>query len=183
LVFGCLIIFGGIALLIFGIIAIGRYWTTYLGFTPFIIIAGGLSLIIVSMVKFSADNRRQRELDAMTPSELAKLFECPESGNRGAVFLIKVIKNQIVVKQNCPPIGKRSFRISQKFKAQSIPLFRDTVLRCFYCGQVATLDYMKLSGPWTLLKLSCPTHGNKLPTHKIWSTIYSDITKTADTSL
>jgi hypothetical protein len=182
-VFGCLIIFAGIGIYIYGILAMGEYWIHYIGFTPLIIISGGLTLIIVSLVKSSANYRKQQQLDAMTPSELPKLFECPESGTRGAVFLIKLINNQMVVKQSCPPFGKRSFRISLKLKEQSIPLFRDTVLRCFYCGQVATLNYTKLSGPWTLLKLSCPTHGNKLPTHKIWTKIYTDISNVGKTSL
>jgi hypothetical protein len=34
---------------------------------------------------------------------------------------------------------------------------------------------VKYSGPWALIKLSCPTHGNRLPYHKIWTTVYLEI--------
>ena len=57
-----------------------------------------------------------------------------------------IATNSAIVKQSCMPQGK-----------------------CCKCGQEATVDHVKFSGPWALIKLSCPTHGNKLHTHKIWS--------------
>jgi len=119
--------------------------------------------------------RRDKRVDSMSQSDLAKMFDCPSSGYKGVVHLIKLVKNQILVKQSCPPYRARLLRIPLRLKDQCVSYFRDTVFRCYKCGQEATVDHVKFSGPWTLVKLSCPTHGNNIPYHKIWSTVYSDI--------
>jgi hypothetical protein len=133
------------------------------------------------------EKKRDKKVDSMSQSDLAKMFDCPSSGNKGAVLLIRLIKDQILVKQSCPtlhPYGwtskVRVFRIPLRFKDLCASYFRDAVFRCYKCGQKTTVDLVKFSGPWTLIKLSCPTHGNKLPTHKIWSTVYSDISNGVD---
>jgi len=149
-------------------------------------IVGGFILLIASSIKFLVKNVRQKKLDSMSQSDLAKMFDCPGSGNKGVVHLIKLVKDQILVKKSCPtlypPSGVKLFRIPLRLKDHCVPYFRDAVFRCFKCGQKATVDRVILSGPWTLIKLSCPTHGNKLPTHKIWSTVYSDISKVVETT-
>jgi len=145
-------------------------------------IVGGFILLIRSSIKFSVKNVRQKKLDSMSQSDLAKMFDCPSSGKKGAVHLIKLVKDQILVKQSCPTLAPygwtskvRLLRIPLRLKDQCVSHFRDAVFRCFKCGEEATVDQVKLSGPWTLIKLSCPTHGKKIPTHKIWSSVYSDI--------
>jgi len=160
----------------------------YIGYAPQIVcIVGGFILLIRSSIKFSVKNVRQKKLDSMSQSDLAKMFDCPSSGKKGAVHLIKLVKDQILVKQSCPTLAPdgwtskvRHLRIPLRLKDQCVSHFRDAVFRCFKCGEEATVDQVKLSGPWTLIKLSCPTHGKKIPTHKIWSTIYSDISNGVD---
>ena len=145
-------------------------------------IVGGFILLIASSIKFSVKNVRQKKLDSMSQSDLAKMFTCPECGSIVATHLIKLEKDQILVKQNCRIHLVKVLRIPLRLKDQCISHFRDTVFRCYKCGQEATVDFVKLSGPWTLIKLSCPTHGNKIPTHKIWSSVYSDISKGVETT-
>jgi len=143
----------------------------------------GISIIVAYCVLSGRiKNEMQKKIDSMSQSDLAKMFDCPSSGNKSAVHLIKLVKDQILVKQSCPtlrPYGwtnkVRLLRIPLRLKDQCVSYFRDAVFRCFKCGQEATVDLVKFSGPWTLIKLSCPTHGNKLPTHKIWSTIFTEI--------
>ena len=150
-----------------------------------VILLIGLIILVVGIVLRNL--ARQKKLGSMSQSDLTKMFDCPGSGNKGAVYLIKLVRNQILVKQSCPtlvPYGwtskGRLLRIPLRLKDQCISLFRDTVFRCYKCGQEATVDHMKFSGPWALIKLSCLTHGNKLPTHKIWSSVYSDISNGVD---
>ena len=144
------------------------------------IIVGGFILLIASSIKFSVKNVRQKKLDSMSQSDLAKMFTCPECGSIVATHLIKLEKDQILVKQNCRIHLVKVLRIPLRLKDQCISHFRDTVFRCYKCGQEATVDHLKFSEPWTLIKLSCPTHGNKIPTHKIWSTVYSNISNGVD---
>ncbi|MFX0009087.1 MAG: hypothetical protein ACFE9R_02125 [Candidatus Hermodarchaeota archaeon] len=136
----------------------------------------GILLMIYSIISYMVNSERQKNLNSMSEIDLVKMFECPVSGSKSAVQMIKLGKDQILVKQSCPPNKVRLLRIPLRLKDQSVPYFRDAVFRCFKCGQKAAVDFVKISGPWTLLTLSCPTHGYKQPTHKIWSLIYSDIT-------
>jgi transcription elongation factor Elf1 len=137
----------------------------------------GIFLMIYSIILYVVKSEQQKNLNSMSETDLVKMFECPVSGSKSAVQMIKLVKDQILVKQSCPPNKVRLLRIPLRLKDQSIPYFRDAVFRCFKCGQEAAVDFVKTSGPWTLLTLSCPTHGYKQPTHKIWSSIYSDMTK------
>jgi uncharacterized membrane protein len=155
-----------------------------------IIILGVIIYLIRSYQKKRVrEEKRDKKVDSMSRSDLANMFDCPSSGNKGAVYFIKLVKDQILVKQSCPtlyPYGwsnkVRVLRIPLRLKDQCVSHFRDVVFRCFKCGQEATVDHVKFSGPWTLIKLSCPTHGNNLPTHKIWSTVYSDISNGVETT-
>jgi len=131
--------------------------------------------IIPVLVTSKKDKKIRMKLDSMSQSDLVNMFDCPGSGNKGAVHLIKLEKDNFLVKQRCPPKGGRSFRIPLTLKDQSIPHFRDTVFRCYKCGQGSTVDHVKSLGWWTLIKLSCPTHGNNLPYHKIWTNIFIEI--------
>ena len=146
------------------------YLATYLS------LGVGILLMIYSVITYVVKSERQKNLNSMSETDLVKMFECPVSGSKSAVQMIKLVKDQILVKQSCPPNKVRLLRIPLRLKDQSIPYFRDAIFRCFKCGQEAAVDFVKISGPWTLLTLSCPTHGYKQPTHKIWSLIYSDIT-------
>ncbi len=111
----------------------------------------------------------------MALSEESKLFSCPKCGTIGTIFFLKVDGNNIIVKQKCPKHGERSFNIPLLKKDSYIPQFTNGIFRCYKCGQESTVENKKASGPWMLVKCACPTHGNKLPLQRIWSTIYIDI--------
>ena len=149
--------------------------TGLLTMLAFSVIGLGIFLVIISPIIFYIKSERQKKLNSISETDLAKMFECPVSGNKGAVHLIKLVKDQIIVKQRCPNHLEKVLRIPLRLKDQCVSYFRGAVFRCFKCGQEATVDLVKFSGPWTLIKLSCPTHGNKLPTHKIWSSVYAEI--------
>jgi len=117
----------------------------------------------------------ERQIDSISQSALVNMFTCSGCGSILTTYLIKSVKDQILVKQKCPNHLEKVLRIPLRLKDQCISHFRDTVFRCYKCGQEAKVDRVILSEPWTLIKLSCPTHGNKIPTHKIWSSVYSDI--------
>ena len=104
-----------------------------------------------------------------------QVFSCPRCGAIGALFVVKVAGAYIVFKQRCPTHGARSFKLPLMEKNGYLPQVQDTVFRCFKCGQPATVDRMKISGPWTLVRCICPNHGNKLPFQKIWSSIYAEV--------
>lgn len=104
-----------------------------------------------------------------------KLFNCPKCGTPGAIFFLKVEGNNIYVKHKCFKHGEKLIKIPLLQKNQFIPIIRKSFFRCHKCGQETTVQSTKTSGPWMLVKSVCPTHGNKLPLQRIWSTIYIDI--------
>lgn len=104
------------------------------------------------------------------------MFSCPRCGLVGAIFLLKVGKTDIVIKQRCPRHGGRAFRVPLMHKDQYIDLVRDAVFRCYKCGQEAMVSFMKPSGPWAIIKCSCPVHG-RMPVQKIWNPIYAEISQ------
>ncbi|MHA2283180.1 MAG: hypothetical protein ACXAC5_20250 [Promethearchaeota archaeon] len=178
---------GGGALIFFGIFLliyfVSNDWFedsqgNYLG-TVIICILGGIVLVIASLIGARVKSERRKKLekifDSMSQSDVIKMFDCPTSGVKGTVKFIKLEKDQILVRYKCPIQGVRLLRIPIRFKDQCISHFRDTVFRCFKCGKESTIDHVKYSGPFTLVKLSCPTHGTDLPYHKIWSNIYTEI--------
>ena len=181
-----LLMVGGVFLIVIGVYSFTMPFWFQLGSTvvyvPYVILVGGFILLFGSPIVFAVKSQRQKKLDSMSQSDLVNMFTCPSSGNKGAIYLIKLEKHQILVKLKCPNHSGRRLRIPLRLKDQSISYFRDAVFRCYECGQKATVDRVKFSGPWALIKLSCPTHGNKLRTHKIWSTVYSDISKGVETT-
>lgn len=110
----------------------------------------------------------------MVDINYSKKFSCPKCGTIGAIYVLKVSGNQIIVKQRCPVHGGVSFKVPLKEKDKFIHLISDAVFRCFKCGQKATPSSRKISGPWTLIQCTCPTHG-RISVQKIWSSIYSEI--------
>ncbi|MFX0106103.1 MAG: hypothetical protein ACFE75_11515 [Candidatus Hodarchaeota archaeon] len=176
---GSLIFFG-----IFFLFTIPFYWlnTGMLGIPVLMLIGGGILLGIASPIDFLVKSNRRKSLNLISQSDIIKMFECPQCGTIGATYLIKLAKDQILVKQRCPNHGGRLFRLPIRLEDHSISHFRDTIFRCFKCGQEVKVDHVRFSGPWTLIKLSCPTHGNRLPYHKIWRTIYDKISKEAVTA-
>ncbi len=111
----------------------------------------------------------------MTQSDYNKLLNCPRCGALGAIYLLKLAGPKIIVKQRCPEHGGRSYKIPLTQKDLFIPYVQNAIFRCYKCGQEAPIDHVKVSGPWTLIKCSCPTHGKKLPYQKIWTTVYDEI--------
>ena len=148
----------------------------FLTLFAFLVIGFGIFLVIFSAIMIYVESARKTKLDSITETDLAKMFECQTTnGNAGAIHLIKVTKHQILVKQRWPSGEKRFFRIPMRLMNECIPYFRDRIFRCFKCGQESMVDHEKHSGPWTLIKLTCPTHGNNLSYHKIWTTVYYDV--------
>jgi hypothetical protein len=111
----------------------------------------------------------------MSRPDFSNIFSCPRCGTIGAIYLLKVAGNKMIIKQRCPQHGGRSYKLPLIQKDQFIPYIRNAVFRCYKCGQEATVDNLKMSGPWTLIRAACPIHGNKLPYQKIWSAIYTEI--------
>ena len=103
------------------------------------------------------------------------LFKCVKCGASGCISLLKVSGSLIIIKQKCPKHGARVIKVPLIQKNLFLNLIRDNVFRCFKCGQPASIVSVKLSGPWTILQLNCPTHGTKLPAQKIWNSIYAEI--------
>ncbi|MHA2123279.1 MAG: hypothetical protein ACW990_18935, partial [Promethearchaeota archaeon] len=168
------------------IISFGIYlgWRTEIGKSlmhysgaPMFIIIGGIIIVIASPLRFIVKSNRQKKLDSISKSDLIELFEHSTDGTHGIIKYIKLEKDQILVRQKSTDPKKRLLRIPIRFKDQCIPHFRKNVFRCFKCGKESTIDHMKHSGPFTLVKLSCPTHGTDIPHHKIWSSIYDEISK------
>jgi transcription elongation factor Elf1 len=116
----------------------------------------------------------------MAEIDYSKMFSCPRCGAQGAIYLLKVAGSKVVVKQRCPVHGGRSFTFPLVQKDALIPEIERNIFRCYKCGQEATVNNMKISGPWTLIKCSCPTHGFKLPWQKIWSTVYNEMARKSD---
>ncbi|MHA2051922.1 MAG: hypothetical protein ACW986_20120 [Promethearchaeota archaeon] len=166
------IIFGVLLLLIvpFSVWGIGSN-----GMIPFSILPGGIFLVIYSLIKSKRRKKLEKIFDSMSQSDVSKMFDCPKNESKGVVKFIKLEKDQILVRHRCPIQGVRLLRIPIRFKDQCISHFRDTVFRCFKCGEESTIDHVKYSGPFTLVNLSCPTHGTNLPYHKIWNSIYTEI--------
>jgi hypothetical protein len=110
----------------------------------------------------------------MANSNYSEIFSCPKCGIMGAIYVVKVSGNQIVIKQRCPTHGGRVFKVPLLQKDEYIDLIRDGVFRCYKCGQESVVSYMKPSGPWIQIKCSCPTHGEMI-IQKIWNSIYNEI--------
>ena len=103
-----------------------------------------------------------------------KIFSCPKCGVSGNIYLAKISGNKIVFKQRCPNHGGRSFTVPLNEKDDYIHLVQENVFRCYKCGQEAEQRFIKVSGPWSLIKSTCPIHG-AVVTQKIWSSIYNEI--------
>ncbi|MHA1913664.1 MAG: zinc-ribbon domain-containing protein [Promethearchaeota archaeon] len=113
----------------------------------------------------------------MSETDKNKMFSCPRCGTQGSIFFVKAESNKVLIKQRCPTHGGRSFRIPLMEREQYLPQIREGIPRCFKCAQETTVNTVKESGPWTLIKRTCPIHGNKLPTQKIWTTLYNEISE------
>lgn len=113
----------------------------------------------------------------MTETDINKMFSCSKCGAQGSIFLVKAENNKVLIKQRCPTHGGRSFRIPLMERERFLSKIREGIPRCFKCAQETTIDKVKESGPWTLIRRTCPIHGNKLPTQKIWTTLYNEISE------
>ena len=107
------------------------------------------------------------------------LFKCVKCGANGSILLLKVAGSLVIIKQKCPKHGDRVIKVPLIQKDLYLNLIRDNIFLCPKCGQPASVDSVKLSGPWALLKLNCSTHGTKLPVQKIWNSIYGEISSGA----
>ena len=111
----------------------------------------------------------------MSQLDYSHMFTCPRCGTMGAIFFLKLAGTRMIIKQRCPTHGGRVIKLPLLQKDLVMPYIRNAVFKCFKCGQDAAVHSMKIAGPWTIIKCTCPTHANKLPNQKIWSTIYNEI--------
>lgn len=142
---------------------------------PYILLVGGTLLIIGAPLNFARNSKKIRKLDSLSQADLVNLFSCPKCGTIGAIYFVKPVKDQLLVKQKCPYHGGRLFKLPIRLKDDSISHFQDAIFRCLKCGQRATSFHVKYSLPWALITVDCPTHG--LKTYKIWYTVYSEISE------
>ncbi|TFG25680.1 MAG: zinc ribbon domain-containing protein [Promethearchaeota archaeon] len=112
----------------------------------------------------------------MAEPDYSMLFKCPKCSSFGSIYLVKLAGTQMIIKQKCPTHGGRVIKIPIMRKDVVSHLLHDGVFRCIKCGQQAPVHNLRVSGPWTLIRLNCPTHGIKVSELKIWSIIYSEIT-------
>ena len=108
--------------------------------------------------------------------DYGKTFICPKCSSIGSIFLVKFAGKKLVIKQRCPNHGANTIQIPLSQREYIIPHISNAVFRCYKCGQESPVDIIKESGAMVLIKLDCPTHGNKLPFHKIWIGVYRQIT-------
>ncbi len=111
----------------------------------------------------------------MAYTDYSKNFRCPFCGKTGSIYVLKLAKNLMIVKQKCPNHKEIVFKIPLDKKDELIYQIRDNVFRCFVCGEKTTISSMEVKGPWVLLKCSCPTHG-VTRVQKIWDSIYRELT-------
>ncbi|MFX1496974.1 MAG: hypothetical protein ACFFBH_05585 [Promethearchaeota archaeon] len=140
-----------------------------------LLIAGTVVVVIIIILLIIDLSKRRRVLASISQSNLNNLFACPKCGTIATIYLIKVVRDYILVKQRCPIHGIGHSLIPTRLKDDSMPYFRDAIFRCFKCGQKANLFHEKYSGPWALISVDCPTHGIK--TYRIWHSVYEEITK------
>lgn len=117
----------------------------------------------------------------MSHIDYSTIFSCPRCGTMGAIYLLKLAGTQMIIKQRCPSHGGRVIKLPLMQKDLVLPYIRNAVFKCFKCAQDATPNIIKIAGPWTIIKSICPTHADKVPKQKIWSTIYNEIAYKAAT--
>ncbi len=110
----------------------------------------------------------------MSDMDYNKVPSCPKCGTVGAIYVLKYAGAQIIVKQKCPTHGGKAYKYPLRDRDIFLPNLRSAIFRCYKCGEEATVDHTKVSGPWTLIKCNCQTHGNKLPYQKIWTNAYNE---------
>jgi hypothetical protein len=114
-----------------------------------------------------------------------KKISCPVCGNVGTIHVLKVIGNEILIKQKCPIHGTQVYTIPYGQRHQFLPYIKDAVFRCYVCGQKANATFSHVKGPWTLLKSYCTNHEHlqkplsynfklKMNVQKIWTSIYKE---------
>lgn len=108
----------------------------------------------------------------MSPVDYSHLFRCARCNNTGIIFLVKYTPHKIIVKQKCILHGKKSFVIPLKSLGSLLPVIKDSLFRCWICGERTTIDTIKTKKPWTLIRGKCEIHKNALPFQKISTNIY-----------
>lgn len=103
------------------------------------------------------------------------MFNCPKCNQPGVVYVVKQAGAYNIVKVKCPNHGAKSLKLPIAQKEQYISNIKEGVFRCYKCGATTKLGTVKISGPWALVRMICPTHQSKLPYQKIWNTIYAEI--------
>ncbi|MFX1453363.1 MAG: hypothetical protein ACFFCM_21190 [Promethearchaeota archaeon] len=102
-------------------------------------------------------------------------FSCKKCANILSLLVVKMGGDKLVIKGRCSTHGGQVIKLPVAELNQYINNIQKGVFRCYKCGAEAKLDHTKVSGPWNLVRMVCPTHSNNLPYQKIWSSIYSQI--------
>ncbi len=108
----------------------------------------------------------------MSPVDYSHLFRCSRCNNIGTTYLLKYTPHKVVVKNKCPIHGAKSFVIPLNSLESLIPVIKDSIYRCFKCGERTTIDTIKTKKNWTLIRMNCDTHNNSLPFQKISTNVY-----------
>ncbi|HEY0088262.1 MAG TPA: hypothetical protein VGB37_05425, partial [Candidatus Lokiarchaeia archaeon] len=85
----------------------------------------------------------------MAYPDYGQLLLCPKCGTVGAIFVLKVAGLKIVIKQKCPKHGARAIVFPFMQKDLLVPHLREAIFRCFKCGQPASVESTKITGPYT----------------------------------
>ena len=110
----------------------------------------------------------------MAYQQYRDMFLCPKCNKNGPILMVKISGQKIIIKKKCPKHGTRVIKPPLMALDQIIDLIREATYRCRKCGRDSMATWMKADGPWTLMKVSCPTHGTQ-SVQRIWNIIYTQI--------
>lgn len=123
------------------------YYFNKLIFIPIVTLIGGAIVILGGILVLASKSYHDKQLESLSQIKVEDLFSCPKCGTKGAIRVLKLEKDEILVKQGCPNHGMRSFRLPIELKNSFIPYFQEGIFRCIKCGQKAESFDVKFSGP------------------------------------
>ena len=109
-------------------------------------------------------------------------LNCVSCGKLGTILVLKVIGPEIFIKQKCPNHRVVTYTIDLFQRDLFLPTIRRAIYRCYKCGEDATINLIKTSGHFTVVKAKCPKGHFGLPYQKIWSTIFAELSDEVHTT-
>lgn len=104
-------------------------------------------------------------------------FRCWVCGEPTVIYFIKYLPNRdmTVLKIRCPRHGERAVKIPTMYKNEWLPYVQQHVKLCYKCGAPVSFYKSRVSGAWRQVRLSCPTHREKIPIYQFTSSIYMEL--------